>query len=95
MSIPVPRGWPLAMFCVALALVIWWDMRWRRIPNWLVAALGAAGLTYATLLGGSRASLGSLLDESKLFAAPRAVILETHVGGSPPKGERRCWISMR
>ena len=55
---------PTALYAAAISAVLiasYYDIRWRRIPNWLVLVLLLAGLLGSFILGGPSLLLSSVL----------------------------------
>lgn len=55
--------WPVLVFVVFAFLATLgaaWDLRTRRIPNWLTVVIGLAGLSASFLLGGGDFALSAL-----------------------------------
>jgi prepilin peptidase CpaA len=69
MIVPTPHGFVLLLVIAALVTVGIYDLRLRRIPNWLVAAIAATGLTHAFIAGGTHAALAAI------FGAMSGVVL--------------------
>jgi len=57
MTLAVPLRWLLGALMIVAAT---WDLRWRRIPNWLTAAGLAAGLALQAAIGGSAGLLSAI-----------------------------------
>jgi len=61
MSIPTPHGFVLLLVFAALIAVGICDLRFRKIPNGLIAAIAATGILHALVAGGPRAVVASVL----------------------------------
>jgi len=60
---PLRLGLPLFPWCLlgcGLILAALWDLRWRRVPNWLSVALLASGLSVRWLTAGPLAAVWGL-----------------------------------
>jgi|HubBroStandDraft_2_1064218.scaffolds.fasta_scaffold240863_3 prepilin peptidase CpaA len=61
MNVPPPHGPVWLLLLAALAAVAVYDLRVRRIPNALLAAIAVAGLAHALVVGGPRLGLAAAL----------------------------------
>ena len=61
MNVPTPHGFVLLLLLVALTAVGISDLRFRKVPNELVAAIASTGVVHALVVGGPRAVLASIL----------------------------------
>ena len=79
MDPPVPGQIALLALAVGLGAVVVWDVRERRIPNWLVALIAAGGLSHAFVFGGGRgigwAFVGGIVGLAILFLPAAATLV--------------------
>jgi prepilin peptidase CpaA len=61
MSVPMPHGFVLLLLLAALGAVGICDLRFRKIPNELVATIAAGGVIHAFAASGPRAVIASIL----------------------------------
>jgi prepilin peptidase CpaA len=94
MKVPLPEGPVLLLVCAGLVAAAVADVRSRKIPNPLVAALATGGLGHALVVGGIHAALGSVLGALVGLALLVWPFHRGLLGGGDVKllGAIGCWV---